>query len=306
MPRNIRPFCLPLVLPFLPYSLPAAPAASGAGAGVERPEPLALHPRNPHYFLFRGRPAVLITSGEHYGAVLNLDFDQAAYLEELAAYGFNHTRLFSGAYRERPGSFGITGNTLAPAPGRYLCPWARSETPGYFDGGNRFDLKKWDEEYFRRLRGFLGRAGERGIVVEVNLFCTMYGEDLWRASPLNAANNINGIGRVTAHQVYSAMEPELTAVQEALARKIAGELGGFDNLYYEVCNEPYERPGVTAEWEGRIIAAIVEAEAAAGRSGRGGQGSGHLISVNLPHPAGKVPEVNPAVSLLNFHAATPA
>src|SRR5262245_11031978 len=34
-------------------------------------EPLALHPDNPHYFLFRGKPTILITSGEHYGAVLN-------------------------------------------------------------------------------------------------------------------------------------------------------------------------------------------------------------------------------------------
>ena len=33
--------------------------------------PLALHPANPRYFLFRGKPAVLVTSGEHYGAVLN-------------------------------------------------------------------------------------------------------------------------------------------------------------------------------------------------------------------------------------------
>ena len=39
------------------------------------PKPISLHPDNPHYFLFRGKPTVLITSGEHYGAVLNLDFD---------------------------------------------------------------------------------------------------------------------------------------------------------------------------------------------------------------------------------------
>src|SRR4051794_10247153 len=37
--------------------------------------PISLHPDNGHYFLFRGKPAVLITSGEHYGAVLNRDFD---------------------------------------------------------------------------------------------------------------------------------------------------------------------------------------------------------------------------------------
>src|SRR5437667_12053666 len=31
------------------------------------PAPLALHPQNPHYFLFRGKPTVLITSCAHYG-----------------------------------------------------------------------------------------------------------------------------------------------------------------------------------------------------------------------------------------------
>ena len=28
-------------------------------------EPLKLHPDNPHYFLFRGEPTILVTSGEH-------------------------------------------------------------------------------------------------------------------------------------------------------------------------------------------------------------------------------------------------
>ena len=35
---------------------------------------LQLHPENPHYFLFRGKPTVLVASGEHYGAVLNQDW----------------------------------------------------------------------------------------------------------------------------------------------------------------------------------------------------------------------------------------
>src|SRR5512137_2699886 len=97
--------------------------------------PLSLHPDNPHYFLFRGKPTVLITSGEHYGAVLNLDFDYKPYLEELQAHSLNLTRTFAGTYREVPGSFKITDNTLAPLPNRYASPWARSNTPGYFDGG---------------------------------------------------------------------------------------------------------------------------------------------------------------------------
>lgn len=37
--------------------------------------PISLHPENPHYFLFRDKPTILITSAEHYGAVINLDFD---------------------------------------------------------------------------------------------------------------------------------------------------------------------------------------------------------------------------------------
>src|SRR6476620_1592886 len=107
-------------------------------------EPISLHPSNSHYFLFRGKPTVLITSGEHYGAVLNLDFDYVRYLDELHRHHLNLTRTWAGSYREITGSFGITDNTLAPLPNRYICPWARSDTPGYFDGGNKLDLARWD------------------------------------------------------------------------------------------------------------------------------------------------------------------
>src|SRR5690349_18516196 len=110
-------------------------------------EPLALHPDNPHYFLFRGKAAFLLTSGEHYGAVLNRDFDFRPYLDELAGRGFNLTRTFSGTYREVPGSFKIRANTLAPEPDRFACPWARR--------GEKFDLDHFDDDYFRRLKDFL-------------------------------------------------------------------------------------------------------------------------------------------------------
>ncbi len=51
--------------------------------------PLALHPDNSHSFLSREKPTVLITSGEHYGAVLRLDFDYVKYLGTLAADELN-------------------------------------------------------------------------------------------------------------------------------------------------------------------------------------------------------------------------
>ncbi len=42
---------------------------------AQETKPIRLHPDNPHYFLFRGKPTILITSAEHYGAVLNPNFD---------------------------------------------------------------------------------------------------------------------------------------------------------------------------------------------------------------------------------------
>src|SRR6478752_6856463 len=142
-------------------------------------QPISLHPENPHYFLFRNRPTVLVTSGEHYGSVLNLDFDFEKYLKTLQADGLNLTRTFTGAYVEPSGSFNIASNTLAPVTGRFICPWARSETPGYVNGGNKFDLTKWSEPYFQRLKKFVSEASKRGIVVEFTLFCPFYEEAQW-------------------------------------------------------------------------------------------------------------------------------
>ena len=34
-----------------------------------------LHPENSHYFSYNGKPTILIASTEHYGAVINSDFD---------------------------------------------------------------------------------------------------------------------------------------------------------------------------------------------------------------------------------------
>src|SRR5688572_31081138 len=159
----------------LVLSLIACLIASASNAWAAS-SPLALHPDNPHYFIFHGKPAVLITSGEHYGAVLNLDFNFRKYLDTLEKDGLNLTRTFTGAYVEPSGAFNIVSNTLAPLPGGFICPWARSGTPGYANGGNKFDLNKWDDGYFRRLRDFVAHAEKRGIVVEVTLFCPFYEE----------------------------------------------------------------------------------------------------------------------------------
>jgi len=259
-------------------------------------EPIALHPQNPHYLLWRGKPTILVTSGEHYGAVLNRAFDFTPYLDTLQAHGFNLTRTFSGAYCEPVGAFKIENNTLAPGQGNLLCPWARSQQNGYAGGGNKFDLTQWDHQYFQRLAEFVGTAGKRGIVVELVLFCPFYEDPMWALSPMNTRNNVNGIGDMLRTEVYTLKHPDLLAVQDAMVQRIIEALKDFDNVYYEICNEPYFG-GVTDEWQAHIAQTIVKAEA--------GLTKRHLIAQNIANKAKKVENPNPNVSIFNFHYAKP-
>ena len=269
--------------------------------------PLALHPSNPQYFLFREQPTVLITSGEHYGAVLNADFDFVRYLDELQTHGLNLTRTFAGPYREEPEILGLPDNSLAPLrPETYVAPWPRTDEPGAADGGNKFDLAAWNPAYFDRLRAFVAEAGRRGIVVEVVFFSSMYFNHRWELSPLHARNNVNGVGRVDYTEVHTLREPALVDVQARLVARIVEELAEADNVYYEIINEPYAKPGeggglafdaqasfASLQWQERMIEALADAES--------GLEQRHLIAQNVSGESIAIPAILPDVSVLNFH-----
>jgi hypothetical protein len=106
-------------------------------------QPIRLNKENPHYFSYKEKPTVLIASSEHYGAVINPDFDFETYLNTLKKIGLNHTRIWLGDYVEKPGDFCLSQNTSAPLPGKFLTPWQRSDEPGFALGGNKFDLDKY-------------------------------------------------------------------------------------------------------------------------------------------------------------------
>ena len=236
---------------------------TASAADTAAVQPLMLHPENAHYFLFRGKPTVLIASGEHYGAVLNQDFDYRTYLDTMKAEGMNLTRAVPGTSLESTNAGTYRGgdqNTFAPRPRRFLAPWARSNTPGYFYGGNKFDLDRWDETFFQRLKDFVRAAGERGIVVEFNLFYVLYGNGpefgKWNLHPLNHRNNVNNVGRVPFHRYNTLDEPTLVARQEAVLRKLLTDLNPFDNVYYEICDEPYcsgASPKETDAWQNHLL-----------------------------------------------------
>lgn len=289
--------------------------------GLTLAQPIRLHPQNPHYFLYRNRPTLLITSAEHYGAVLNADFDFVRYLDELARNGLNYTRLFTGSYFEPQGAFNIQKNTLAPKPERLLTPWARSQPSE--DRSGKFDLSRWNEDYFRRLRDFVQAAEKRGVIVEVTLFSSIYGDAQWKINPFNSANNVNQTDAVKRQQVHTMDNGNLLAHQERMVRKIVRELNQFDNVIYEIQNEPWSDNHVLAgpinsylpnweqEWRNRIeypaanslawqktITSFITSEE---RS----LPKRHLIAQNFTNFRYPLKEVDPAVSIINFHYAYP-
>ncbi len=266
--------------------------------GISAQTPLRVHPANPRYLEFRGQPVLLVGSGEHYGALLNRDFDFVKYLASVEADGLNYTRIFSGAYVEPPGAFNISSNTLAPGPGRFLAPWARSDQPGYAGGGMRFDLGRWDPEWFLRLKALVEEASRRGVVVEFTLFCPMYEEKQWRLSPLNPDNHVNGVEKAVGRTNVFTLDRHggLLRFQEALVREVVGALKGYDNVLLEICNEPYFG-GVSLDWQRRIADVIVEAQR--------GHALPKPIAQNIANGSAVVRDPHPGVQVLNFHYAAP-
>jgi len=88
----------------------------------------------------------------------------------------------------------------------------------------------------------------------------------------------------------------LLEVQDAMVRKIVNELNQFDNLYYEICNEPYFG-GVTLDWQHHIAETILATERHLAKQ--------HLISRNVANGSAKVENAHPLISILNFHYAAP-
>lgn len=247
--------------------------------------PVKQHDANPHYYEWNGKPLVLLTSGEHYGAVLNGDFDYRKYLAALAKDGLNLTRIFTGVYREVPGDFGITRNTLAPTEQGYVSPYAKV-------AAGKFDLTKWNAAYWSRLHSFVDEANRHGIVVEVTIFCVYYQDRMWELSPWHPNNNVNGMSAASRNDVLTLKHDAYVQVQEAFVRKIASELARHDNVIFEVCNEPYVT-NVPADWQTHMAEVAKKAL------------PNHLVGRNVANFTAKVPGNDPNVAFLNFHYARP-
>lgn len=224
--------------------------------------PIGLHPENPRYFLYNGRPLVLITATEHYGAVINRNFDYVAYLDDAAEKRqtlsrcfllFRELQVFDPATQVKPLN---PHSPCKPLPGEYVSPWPRSG-PGFAtDGYPKFDLDQWNPKYFERLHGFLAAAQERDVIIELTLFSSTYSDAVWGLNPLNIQNNINGVGDIPWQDYISGRDATLTERQMAYVSRVVEEINGYDCFYFEVCNEPFTTSPVRAAWRSHFRRAV--------------------------------------------------
>lgn len=61
------------------------------------------------------------------------------------------------------------------------------------DKDNKYDLDKWNDEYWRRLTFFLDETSKRGIIVQLTLWdkFDISSSKRWKIHPWNPDNNIN-------------------------------------------------------------------------------------------------------------------
>lgn len=244
------------------------------GAGI-RPDQ-----QNPHAFNLNGETVVLVGSGEHYGAVFHLDFNYSTYLQTLALDGLRLVRVWTGAWWVQwPTDFNELNSTAAPAPGRYLAPWAQAQdgqccynnTPGQ----PKYDLTQTNPAYFARLSSFLAEAGRYGIVVNLGLTSVFYDHSgQWYTSVLNPSNNVNNVGAnltaETMNEVYISPEqhPDVQATLPVFLSALAAALGPHDNVFLEIINEPWESsiydPTLMMAWQTSVAQLWMQLEAASG------------------------------------------
>ncbi len=163
--------------------------------------------------------------------------DYRAYLDFLKDHGHNFIRLWRWEHVKSQAAGGAFHLCMTPQP------WLRTGPGAATDGKPRFDLSRFDQAYFDRLRERVVAAGDEGIYVAVMLFdgfCLHLSlpPDNVEGHPFHAANNINGIGitSIVDYQVLP-LDPRVQALQEAYIGQVVDTVHDLPNVLYEVANE---------------------------------------------------------------------
>ncbi len=226
---------------------------------VKAAGPLSVGSNNPRFFVDSNGKAVYL-SGFHLTNNLVDRSDKAAldfmsYLSLLKQHEHNFVRLWTWeqAAWTNENSAKMNFDPL---------PYQRKGPGTALDGGRKFDLERFNQAYFDRLRSRVVDAGKSGMYVSVMLFQgfssqrkNIGGGNPWAGHPFNVRNNINSIngdpsGNDNGEEVHSLTVPAINLLQEAYIRKVVDTLNDLDNVLYEISGDA---PSSSKHWQYNMI-----------------------------------------------------
>ena len=221
--------------------------------------PLRALTTNPNYFTDGSGKAVYLTGSHTWNDFQDWGtdgspqpFNFAAYVKMLVAHDHNFTLLWQTelpTFRNLP-----TQATNSPDFTVTPQPWLRVGPGLASDGRPKFDLTRFNQAYFGRLRDRVHQLHAAGIYAGVYFFS---GEWLLRfrfsgdGYPLTGANNVNGIddgggtGSVTMSETNG-----ITSVQDVFVRKVIDTLNDLPNVLWIVSQEA---PPGSEWWDNHLI-----------------------------------------------------
>lgn len=239
------------------------PHAPRQEAAAPAPGPLKVHPGNPRYFSDGTGRAVYLTGSHHWNNFQDNGevgrpptvFDYDRYLDVLDAHHHNFIRLW------------VSEGAVNRSPYADPLPYLRTGPGTALDGKPKFNVERFNQSYFDRLRTRVIAARDRGIYVGIMLFngWTVYDHGYgspWPFHPFHKSNNINGIdgdpdGDGEGREVHSLTVSAITARQEAYVRTIVDTVNDLDNVLYEITNETAR---YSKDWQYHMIRLIHDYE----------------------------------------------
>jgi hypothetical protein len=243
-----------------------------------------------HEFLWNGQPVTLAGSS-WYGALVATMCDVDGYLDVLASYGANFTRVWcieqwTGTANAAPGFERVA---WLPYEG-YKVPNTSLSPPE-----TKWDLYTLNAQYFARVKEFVRKAAARGIVVQLTLFdrfgvqCSG-GVGGYLDSPYYDVNNLATINFLTCSggslPFLDLAPAPIWDVNRAFIERMLAEVGSYGNVLYEIMNEPHN------QWPNAAIVNWHKAVADTVVASTGGP-VGLQASVDLGDP-----DVNEGISLI--------
>jgi hypothetical protein len=224
--------------------------------------PLRALASNPHYFGDASGKAILLVGSHTWNDLQDFSnnntpvpIDFTAYVRFLKAHNHNATILWR---KDLP----MVNTWGAGGVWRYTgSPWQRTGPGKASDSLPKFDLTKFDQAWFDRLRARTIQLGDSGIYAIIELFdCgqlyySRYANDGY---PFTGNNNVNGVDDGGGINSINLTIPAITAYQDSLVKKTINALNDLDNVLWEVQEEG---PPAAAGWCAHMITLIKSYEA---------------------------------------------